>query len=324
MAAATTSTSTRTSAAPMTDALHWITDPLQYEFMKRALVEVLVTGVVTGVIGAYIVLRGLSFIGDALSHAIFPGIVIAFLLGQSIFLGAIAFGVLTSAAIAVVSTSSRVKEDTAIGVMFAGAFALGIVLISSSRNFTRDLAAFLFGNVLGATENDIILSVVVSAVVLLLVVLFYRDLLIASFDRVAAQAMGIKVLRLDLLLLLMISLTIVVSLRAVGNILVVAMLVTPAAAARLLTDRLPVMMALSATIGGLAGVAGLIVSFHADVAAGGTIVLVATGIFVLVWLFAPNHGFVVAKLARRSLAEVTLPEAGILFESPQIRAPGPH
>src|SRR4051795_2856806 len=128
----------------MSEAVHWLTDPWQYQFMQRALVEVVVTGIVTGVIGCYIVLRGLSFIGDALSHAIFPGIVVAFLLGQSIFVGAIAFGALTSVAIGVASSSARVKEDTAIGVMFAGAFALGIVLISSSRNFSRDLASFLF------------------------------------------------------------------------------------------------------------------------------------------------------------------------------------
>src|SRR5256714_1025910 len=174
----------------MGSILHWFSDPLQYDFMKRALIEAVVTGVVTGVIGTYIVLRGLSFIGDALSHSIFPGIVIAFLLGQSIFVGAVIFGLFTSTAIAVVATSSRVKEDTAIGVMFAGAFALGIVLISSSRNFTRDLASFLFGNVLGVTQNDIILSLVVGAIVIALILLFYRELLITSFDRVAAEAMG--------------------------------------------------------------------------------------------------------------------------------------
>src|SRR5438477_3751631 len=185
----------------------YLTDPLQYEFMRRALIEVILMGAVTGAIGTYVVLRGLSFVGDALSHAIFPGIVIAFLIGQSIFWGALIFGVLTSGSIAVVATNRRVKEDSAIGVLFAGAFALGIVLISSSRNFSRDLASFLFGNVLGVTRNDIVLSVIVSAVVLLLVVLFYRDLLLASFDRVAAEAMGIRVLRLDLLLLLLISLT---------------------------------------------------------------------------------------------------------------------
>jgi manganese/iron transport system permease protein len=245
--------------------------------------------------------------------------VIAFLIGQSIFLGALIFGVLTSGAIAVVATNRRVKEDSAIGVLFAGTFALGVVLISSTKNFSRDLASFLFGNVLGVTTNDIWLSAIVGAIVVLLMGLFYKELLITSFDRVAAQAMGLPVFWLDLLLLVMISLTIVVSLRAVGNILVVAMLVTPAAAARLLTDRLPVMIVLSSGIGVLSGVVGLYISYHQDIAAGGTIVLVATAIFGLVWLFAPDHGFVATRLLRGRLATRRIPEARVVFESPEIR-----
>jgi manganese/iron transport system permease protein len=275
-------------------------------------------GAVTGTIGTYVVLRGLSFIGDALSHAIFPGVVLAFLIGAGIFWGALLFGVLTSAAIAVVATNRRVKEDSAIGVLFVGSFALGIVLISSSRNFTRDLTSFLFGNVLGVTTNDIVLSAVAGIVVLLLIVLLYKELLITSFDRAAAQAMGLPVFWLDLLLLVMISLTIVVSLRAVGNILVVAMLITPAATARLLTDRLPVMMVVSAAIGVLSGVTGLYISYWNDVAAGGTIVLVATVIFAFVWVFAPQHGYVTTRLLRRRLA-TDLAETRVVFESPEIQ-----
>jgi manganese/iron transport system permease protein len=303
--------------------LNYLTDPLQYEFMRRALVEVVLMGAVTGAIGTYVVLRGLSFIGDALSHAIFPGIVIAFLLGASIFWGALIFGVATSGSIAVVATNRRVKEDSAIGVLFAGSFALGIVLISSSRNFTRDLASFLFGNVLGVTNHDILLSAVAGAVVIVLIVLLYKELLIISFDRAAAQAMGLPVFWLDLLLLVLISLTIVVSLRAVGNILVVAMLITPAAAARLLTDRLPVMIVASAAIGAMSGVAGLWISYYNNVAAGGTIVLVATAFFGLVWLFAPNHGFISTRLLRRRLA-TGVAETRVVFESPEIQIPGRH
>jgi manganese/iron transport system permease protein len=300
--------------------IDYLADPLGYDFMKRAMVEVVLMGAVTGAIGAFIVLRGLSFIGDALSHAIFPGVVIAFLLGQGIFFGALIFGVLTSVAIGVIATNQRVKEDSAIGVLFAGTFALGIVLISSTDNFTRDLASFLFGNVLGVTTNDIMLSAIVGAIVIVLIVAFYRELLITSFDRAAAQAMGLPVLVLDLLLLIMISMTIVVSLRAVGNILVVAMLVTPAATARLLTDRLPVMILLGAAIGVLSGIVGLYVSYYSDVAAGGTIVLVATGIFGVAWLFAPEHGYVMTHLVQRRLAGGT-PETTILFESPEIQTP---
>ncbi|MEO8457658.1 MAG: iron chelate uptake ABC transporter family permease subunit [Chloroflexota bacterium] len=303
--------------------LHYITDPMQYEFMRRALIEVILMGAVTGAIGTYVVLRGLSFIGDALSHAIFPGVVIAFLIGAGIFWGALLFGILTSASIAVVATNRRVKEDSAIGVLFAGSFALGIVLISSSRNFTRDLASFLFGNVLGVTNNDIVLSAIAGVIVIVIVVLLYKELLITSFDRAAAQAMGLPVFWLDLLLLILISLTIVVSLRAVGNILVVAMLVTPAATARLLTDRLPVMMAMSAAIGVMSGIAGLYISYWNDVAAGGTIVLVATALFGLVWLFAPQHGYLTTRLLRRRLA-TDLAETRVVFESPEIQLPGPH
>jgi manganese/iron transport system permease protein len=213
----------------------------------------------------------------------------------------------------VLATTRRVKEDSAIGVLFAGFFALGVVLISTTRNYTRDLAAFLFGNVLGVTTYDIGLSAVVGAVVLLLLVLFHKELLLVAFDREAAQAMGVPVFWVNLLLLVMISLTIVVSLSAVGNILVVAMLVTPAAAARLLTDRLPVMLGLSAAIGTMSGIAGLVLSYHANVAAGGTIVLVATGVFGLVWLLAPSHGLIARILARRrAMAQAEPPSTALL------------
>jgi manganese/iron transport system permease protein len=248
-------------------------------------------------------------------------VVIAFLLDRSIFLGALIFGVLTSVAIAIVATNRRVKEDSAIGVLFAGTFALGVVLISSSRNFTRDLTSFLFGNVLAVSTQDIWLSAIVGAAVLATILLFYKELLLTGFDRVAAQAMGLPVFWLDLLLLVLISLTIVVSLRAVGNILVVAMLITPAAAARLLTDRLPVMMLLSSGIGAASGIVGLYGSYHQDVAAGGTIVLVATAVFGVVWLLAPDHGFVATRILRGRLATRAEPEARILFESPEIQSP---
>jgi manganese/iron transport system permease protein len=278
---------------------HWLVEPFAYAFMQRALIEVVLMGAITGAIGTYVVLRGLSFIGDALSHAIFPGVVIAFLLGRSVFLGALAFGLLTSASIVVLATTRRVREDSAIGVLFAGSFALGVVLISTTRSYSRDLAAFLFGNILGVTAGDIALSALVGGVVLLLLALFHKELLLVAFDREAAQAMGVPVFWMNLLLLVMISLTIVVSLSAVGNILVVAMLVTPAATARLLTDRLPAMLALSAAIGATSGVIGLVVSYHADIAAGGTIVLVATAFFGIAWLLAPGYGFVASRFAGR-------------------------
>ncbi|HET6261540.1 MAG TPA: iron chelate uptake ABC transporter family permease subunit, partial [Chloroflexia bacterium] len=239
------------------DIFHWLTDPLQFTFMQRALVEVVLMGITCGLIGTYVVLRGMAFIGDALAHAIFPGVVIAFLLHASFFLGALLFGGLTAVAIGALARNRRVSEDTAIGVLFAGMFALGIVLISTVEGYTADLASFLFGNVLGVSVEDLIASVVIGALVLVLLVLFHKELVLVTFDNDMAEAAGLPVWLLNLGLLLLIAVTIVVSLRAVGNILVVAMLVTPAAAARLWTDRLRVMMGLSALFGALAGVLGL-------------------------------------------------------------------
>ena len=216
--------------------IDWITDPLAFRFMRLALVEVVVVGVVAGFLGTYVVMRGMAFVGDAISHAVFPGIVIAFLLNVSIFAGGAAFGVLTATAISSLSLTRRIQEDTAIGVVFAGAFALGVVLISTSQGYTRDLTSLLFGDVLAVTHSDIYLSLGVGGAAMAIAVGLRRALLLASFDREMAMALGLPVFWLDTVLLLLITLTIVISLRAVGNVLVLAMFVTPAAAARLLVD----------------------------------------------------------------------------------------
>jgi manganese/iron transport system permease protein len=263
---------------------------LQYPFMQRAVIEVLLMGITCGVIGTYVVLRGMAFIGDALSHAIFPGVVIAFLWHLDFLVGAIAFGVITALLIGTISRNRRVSEDTAIGVLFAAMFALGIVLISGTWNYTADLASFLFGNVLGVGNEDLIASLIIGAIVLCALFLFHKELVLVAFDEDMAEAVGLPVWIINLGLLMLIALTIVVSLRAVGNILVVAMLVTPAAAARLWTDRLRVMMLFSAIFGALGGLLGLLISFHTDRAAGGTIVLVVTVWFGISLLVAPRHG----------------------------------
>ena len=275
----------------MPDVLGWVFDPLQYEFMQRALLEVVLMGLTCGLIGTYVVLRGMAFMGDAIAHAIFPGIVIAFLLHLSFFLGALIFGVLTALLIGGVARNRRVSEDTAIGVLFVGMFALGIVLISTVQGYTANLASFLFGDVLGVSAEDVWASVGIGLLVLAALALFHKELLLVAFDEDMAEAMGLPVWVINLGLLILIALTIVVSLRAVGNILVLAMLVTPAAAARLWTDRLLVMMGLSALFGALAGFGGLLLSYHTDLAAGGTIVLVITGWFLLARLIAPRHGY---------------------------------
>lgn len=285
----------------MSSITEWLTDPWSYEFMRRAFVAAIVIGLVTGMLGTYVVLRGLAFLGDAIAHAAFPGVVIAFLLDRSLYLGGAAFGLLTALSIGVVSSASggrRVREDTAIGVFFAGAFALGIVLISTEDSYTGDLTSFLFGEVLAVSQTDIALSAGLGAAVVAVALLLRKELVAVAFDREMAQAMGLPVFWLDMLLYAMVTVAIVISLRAVGNILVVAMLITPAATARLLTDRLLPMMAVAALLGALAGVAGLYVSYHADLAAGGLIVLVVTGFFVAAWLFAPRHGVVTRALRR--------------------------
>jgi manganese/iron transport system permease protein len=288
----------------MPDVLGWFIDPLHYEFMQRALLEVVLMGLTCGLIGTYVVLRGMAFLGDAISHAIFPGIVLAFLLHISFFAGALIFGVLTALLIGGVARHQRVSEDTAIGVLFVGMFALGIVLISTVQGYTANLASFLFGDVLGVSAEDVWASLGIGLLVLAALALFHKELLLVAFDEDMAEAMGLPVWLINLGLLILIALTIVVSLRAVGNILVLAMLVTPAAAARLWTDRLLVMMGLSALFGALAGFVGLLVSYHTDLAAGGTIVLIATGWFLLSLVIAPRHGYV------RRLVRPATPAAG--------------
>jgi manganese/iron transport system permease protein len=259
--------------------IDWLLDPLDYRFMRLALIEVTIVGIVAGFLGTYVVLKGMAFVSEAITHAVFPGVVIAFLADVSIFLGGAAFGVLTAGAISTLSLTRRMREDTSIGVVFAAALALGVVLISSSDGYTRDLTSILFGNVLAVTTTDIYLSIVVGGVALFTALALRRALVLAAFDREMAVSLGLPVFWLDTLLLLLITLTIVISLRAVGNILVLAMFVTPAATARLLVDDVGKMMPLSAAIGALSGILGLYISWHTDLAAGGMIVLTATAFF---------------------------------------------
>ncbi len=269
-----------------------LTDPWQYDFMQRALMEVTIVGVVCGIVGCFVVLRGLAFIGDALAHAVFPGVVLSYMADRSILIGAFIFALFTSLGVGVLSRSRRVSEDSAIGVLFAAFFALGVVLISRQDGFKKDLGALLFGNVLGVSDRDVVLTLVIGAAVLLVLFALMKEFTLLAFDSTMARAVGYPVFLLDLVLLMLIAATIVVSLQAVGNILILALIVTPPAAARLLTDRLGKMMLLSAAIAVFSGVAGLFASYHADTAAGGTIVLAATAFFVLALLFAPNHGLV--------------------------------
>ena len=283
----------------MTDWPDYLLDPLEHAFMQHAFLAIVLVGVICGVIGTFVTLRGLAFMGDAIAHAIFPGVVIAFVLGGNFLVGALIAAVLVSLGIGAVSQSGRLSNDTAIGVFFAGAFALGIALISAQRTYTRDLAGFLLGSILGVSRNDLLLTGLVGAVVLLTLILFRRELTVVAFDRTFAQASGLNLWAYDQLFLVLLSLAIVVSLQTVGNVLVLAMLVTPAASARLLTDRLRTTALLAGLIGAGSGVAGLYLSYHAGIASGASVVLVATALFALAFLFAPRTGVVTARVARR-------------------------
>ncbi|RAS67352.1 manganese/iron transport system permease protein [Lentzea atacamensis] len=266
--------------------------PWEYDFWRRALLVALLSGLVCGVVGTHVVLRGMAFIGDAVAHAVFPGIATAFVLGTNLVIGGAVAGVVTALLIAVVAQNRRLKEDSVIGIFFAAAFGLGIVILSAAPGYGGSLESFLFGSILGISDGDVVSVAVIGAILLLTTGLLNGRLVAATLDREQARAVGLPVFWLDLALYVMVTLAIVISLQAVGNVLVLALLVTPAAAARLLTDRLGVMMLLAPAIGAGGSVLGLYLSYAFDLAAGGLIVLSLTGIFVLCWLFAPRHGLV--------------------------------
>lgn len=256
--------------------------PLEFAFMQRAVVGGLLVAAVCALIGTYVVLRGLAFVGDALSHAAFPGVVIAYLVHANIYLGALLFALITALGIGLVSKRGRMSYDAAIGILFAGAFALGVVLMSTIRGYTVDLFGFLFGNILAISGRDLWLMAALSAIVIATIALCYKELLLVSFDPTVAAAMGYPVQLLNYLLLGLIAVTIVLSIQAVGIILVVALLVTPASTAYLLTGRFFRMMLYSVALAALASVLGLYLSFYLNVASGASIVLVSTCLFFLV------------------------------------------
>jgi ABC-type Mn2+/Zn2+ transport system permease subunit len=279
--------------------MNWLTDPFSLAFMQRALVASLIVGVLCAVVGCYVVLRSMAFLGDALAHAILPGVAIAFLVGGNLLLGALVAAVVVAVGISYVSRTGAVREDTAIGIFFAAALALGVVLISTADGYAVDLTHVLFGNVLGVTTTDLWVSGALAILVVAAIVLLYRRLLVVSFDPILGQTLGLRTGLLRTGLYLMLALTIVVSLRTVGVALVAAMLVTPPATAYLLTRRLPAMMMVSAVIGVVSAVGGLYASYYLDVAPSGAMVLVATVVFLAAFLFAPARGLISRHWCRR-------------------------
>jgi manganese/iron transport system permease protein len=274
--------------------LDLLLDPLTLGFMQRALVAATVVGLATAVIGVFVVLRGLSFLGDAVSHAAFPGVVAAFLLGTEVLLGALVAALATALFIGWVAQRGGVRSDTAIGVVFAGMFALGLLLLGTIRGYTGDLLSFLFGNVLAVAPMDLVVIGVLAAVVLALVYALRKELVFASFDPLGARAAGLPVRGLEYLLLVLLAVTITVSIQVVGIILLMAMLITPAAAARQLSNHLPTIILLAAAVSVGSAIVGLYLSYYANLASGATIVLLQTAVFVAALAFAPRQGMAAA------------------------------
>jgi manganese/iron transport system permease protein len=270
--------------------IDFLLEPLGYVFMQRGLAASVIVGIVCAVIGSYVVLRGMAYLGDALAHAILPGVAIAYLMGTNLLVGALVAAIIVALLIAAFTRQGTIREDTAIGILFAAALSLGVAIISSIRTYAMDLSHILFGNMLGVSVTDLWMVAILALVVISAIVFFYRPFLVVSFDPTLAATLRWPGEFFRVLLLLLLALTVVISLQTVGIALVAAMLVTPAATAYLLTRRLPTMMALAAALGALASIIGLYVSYYANIASGAAVVLVATGFFLLAFLFAPGRG----------------------------------
>jgi manganese/iron transport system permease protein len=264
-----------------------LTAPLAFGFMQRGLAAAVLIAIVCAVIGAFVVLQELAFIGDALAHASFPGVVIAFLLKFNLELGGAIVGILTALGIGVITRRGKLSQDTAIGVLFAGTFAFGVALLSTVKNYTKDLFGLLLGDVLAIQNSDLIVIGVMGALMLLVVFALYKELVLLTFDPIQAEVIGLPVGLLHELLLALMAVTIVIAIQTVGIVLVVAMLITPAATASLLVRRFPLVMLLGALQGVVGAIAGLYLSFYLNIASGATIVLVLTALFVLALVLAP-------------------------------------
>jgi len=277
--------------------------PLRYPFMVRGMAAAVLVGLVCALVGTYMVLRGMAFLGDALAHSILPGIAIGYIVSNGgrgpIFWWGLGTGVLTALGIGALGKGAQVKQDTAIGIIFSGMFALGIALISTMRSYAVDLSHFLFGDVLGVSMTDLWLTAGLAVLVFATVFVFYKEFLVLSFDPILAETLRFPSGFLHYLLLVLIALTIVVALQTVGIALMVAMLTTPAATAYLLTKRLAPMMGIAGAIGAISGIVGLYLSYYVSVASGAAIVLVCTAIFLLALLFSPRRGVVWGWLRSR-------------------------
>lgn len=274
----------------------------EFQFLQNALVTALVIGIVSGTVGCFIILRGMSLMGDAISHAVLPGVAISFMLGINFFIGAIITGILASLIITFIGNHSVIKGDTAIGITFSSFLALGVILIGVANSST-DLFHILFGNILAVQNVDKWVTIFVGLIVLAVIALFFKELLITSFDPTMAQAFGMNVKFYHYLLMVMLTLVAVTAMQSVGTILIVAMLITPAATAYLFTNSLKSMIFLSSFLGALASLVGLIIGYSYNIAAGSSIVLTAAAFFLIGFIFSPKQHFL-GKKANKKHADI--------------------
>ncbi|MEO1768563.1 metal ABC transporter permease [Candidatus Enterococcus ferrettii] len=268
----------------------------EFHFLQNALITALVIGVVSGVVGCFIILRGMSLMGDAISHAVLPGVAISYILGINFFIGAITFGILASVIITFIKSNSVVKGDTAIGITFSSFLALGVILIGVANSST-DLFHILFGNILAVQDIDKWITIGVAVIVLAVIILFFKELLITSFDPLMAKALGMKVNFYHYLLMILLTLVAVTAMQSVGTILIVAMLITPAATAYLYSNSLKTMMLISACLGALSSLLGLFIGYTFNIAVGSCIVLTATSFFIISFFVSPKQNFLRKKVA---------------------------
>ncbi|MDW8171019.1 MAG: metal ABC transporter permease [Anaerolineae bacterium] len=287
----------------MADVVDWLAAPFRFAFMQTALLAAVLVGLACATIGVYVVLRRMAFIGDALAHTILPGVVIAYLNQWSLSGGALAAGLVTALGIGWLSRREAIREDTAIGIVFTGMFALGVLLMSTTRSF-RDFTHILFGNILGVTRDDLLLISLITALVLAVLILLRKELVLTSFDPIHAQVIGLKPSHLRYVLLILLSLTVVGSIQIVGVVMTSALLITPSAAAALLTQRLGRMTLIAVAIAIASGLVGLYASFYANVSSGAAIVLACSGFFLLAWSWQSLRRRLSAQQAVEDTTEV--------------------
>nr|WP_040801638.1 metal ABC transporter permease [Staphylococcus simiae] len=275
--------------------MNFIKDIFEFNFLQNALITSVVIGVICGVVGCFIVLRGLALMGDAISHAVLPGVAISYMMGINFFYGAVLFGIMAALGIGFVNQNSKIKNDSAIGIVFSSFLALGVLLVTKAQS-AIDLTEVLFGNVLTVNQEDRTLTFIVAAVVLILIIVFYKAFLVSSFDPTIAQAAGMPVKLIHYTMMILLTLVTVASLQTVGVILVVSLLITPASTAYLLAEKLSIMIVISASIGALSSIIGLFLSVQYNLPSGVVIVLVITVIFIITFLFAPKNGLLWLKI----------------------------